>query len=98
MPKNKHKFGVACKPIHKNRDRCDEEVISGKLKVIGNAKRLLTYNHLPTTYYLFQIFVCLAILMVPTHVWAALTSISVDAAGDSIFRGGSDRVLITFNR
>ncbi|MDE0469903.1 MAG: Ig-like domain-containing protein [Candidatus Poribacteria bacterium] len=34
--------------------------------------------------------------MITPNVWAALTSMSVDASGDFIFRGGSDRLLITF--
>ena len=48
------------------------------------------------TFLFFQVFVCLAVLMMPTNVWAGLTSMSVDASGDLIFRGGHDRILITF--
>ena len=87
MPKNKNMYGVACKPIHKNRDRCND----------GNDPSIKSPIRLGmVTFLFFQIFVCLAILTVPTNVWAALTSMSVDAAGDSIFRGGEDRLLITF--
>ncbi len=44
----------------------------------------------------FQIFVCFAILTIPTTGWAGLTGLTVDAGGDAIFRGGIDRLLITF--
>ena len=79
--------GVACKPIHKNRDRCND----------GNDPSIKFPIRLGmVTFLFFQVFVFLVILTVPTNVWAALTSMSVDASGDTIFRGGRDRVLITF--
>ena len=87
MPKNKNICGVVCKPIHKNRDRCDD----GNDPSIKFPIRLGMVNFL-----FFQVFVFLVTLAVPTNVWAALTSMSVDASGDTIFRGGGDRVLITF--
>ena len=87
MPKNKNICGVVCKPIHKNRDRCDD----GNDPSIKFPIRLGMVNFL-----FFQVFVFLVILAVPTNVWAALTSMSVDASGDTIFRGGGDRLLITF--
>ena len=87
MPKNKNMCGVACKPIHKNRDRCND----------GNDPSIKFPIRLGmVTFLFFQVFVFLVILTVPTNVWAALTSMSVDASGDTIFRGGRDRVLITF--
>ena len=87
MPKNKNMYGVACKPIHNSRNRRD----GGNNLSIKFPIRLGVVNFL-----FFQIFVCLVILTVPTNIWAAVTSISVDASGDTIFRGGSDRLLITF--
>ena len=44
-----------------------------------------------------QVFICLAVLMIgPADVWAGLTSLSADAKGDSIFKGGQDRLNIVF--
>ena len=87
MPKNKDMYGVAGKPIHKSRNRRGD----GNNPSIKFPIRLGAVSS-----FFFQIFVCLAILTMPTNVWAALTSMSVDASGDSIFRGGGDRLLITF--
>ena len=42
------------------------------------------------------ILFCLAFLTGHTYVWAGLTSLSVDADGDSIFRGGQDDLEIIF--
>ena len=44
----------------------------------------------------FQVFVCLVVLMGPADVWAGLTSLSLDANGDTIFRGGQERLNIVF--
>ena len=43
-----------------------------------------------------QVFICLAVLMVSTDVWAGLTSLSLDAEGDAIFRGEKERLNIAF--
>ena len=87
MSKNKNMYGVICKSIHKGRNRRDGgDYPSTKFPI-----RLGVVNFL-----FFQIFVCLAVLTITPNVWAALTSMSVDASGDEIFRGGSDRLLITF--
>ena len=87
MSKNKNMYGVICKSIHKGRNRRDGgDYPSTKFPI-----RLGVVNFL-----FFQIFICLAALMITPNVWAALTSMSVDASGDFIFRGGSDRLLITF--
>ena len=80
-------YGVICKSIHKGRHRRDGgDYPSTKFPI-----RLGVVNFL-----FFQIFICLAALMITPNVWAALTSMSVDASGDFIFRGGGDRLLITF--
>ena len=87
MSKNKDMYSVVCKPIHKSRNRRDGgDYPSTKFPI-----RLGVVNFL-----FFQIFVCLAALMITPNVWAGLTSMSVDASGDSIFRGGADKLLITF--
>ena len=87
MSKNKNMYGVICKSIHKRRNRRDGgDYPSTKFPI-----RLGVVNFL-----FFQIFICLVALMITPNVWAALTSMSVDASGDFIFRGGSDRLLITF--
>ena len=44
----------------------------------------------------FLSFVCFALLTIHTPGWAALTGLTVDAGGDRRFRGGTDRVRITF--
>ncbi len=45
-----------------------------------------------------QIFVvCLAVLLVPADVWAGLTSLSLDAKGDSIFKGEKEHLNIVFS-
>ena len=80
-------YGVICKSIHKSRHRRDgEDYPSTKFPI-----RLGVVNFL-----FFQIFICLAALMITPNVWAGLTGLSVDADGDSIFRGGLDRLLIIF--
>ena len=80
-------YGVICKSIHKSRYRRDGgDYPSAKFPI-----RLGVVNFL-----FFQIFICLAVLMMTPNVWAALTGLTVDANGDSIFRGGLDRLLITF--
>ncbi len=87
MSKNKNMYGVICKSIHKGQHRRD----GGDYPSIKFPIRSGVVNFL-----FFQIFICLAVLMMSPNVWAALTSMSVDASGDNIFRGGSDRLLITF--
>ncbi len=44
----------------------------------------------------WQVFICLAVLIVSTDVWAGLTSLSLDAKGDSIFRGEKEPLNIVF--
>ena len=44
----------------------------------------------------FQIFVSLVILTIPTTLWADLISLTVDSGGDTVFRGGVDRLRIIF--
>ena len=87
MSKNKNMYGVICKSIHRSRNRRDGgDYPSTKFPI-----RLGVVNFL-----FFQIFVCLAILMMPTNVWADLISLTVDSNGDTVFRGETDRLLIIF--
>ena len=51
----------------------------------------------PTLAIISQVFVvCLAVLLVPADVWAGLTSLSLDANGDSIFKGAEEHLTIIF--
>ena len=88
MSKNKNMYGVIYNSIYKGRNRRDGgDYPSTKFPI-----RLGVVNFL-----FFQIFICLAALMITPNVWAGLTGLTVDANGDSIFRGGLDRLLITFS-
>ena len=87
MSKNKNMHGVACKPIHKSRDRRD----SGSYP----PTRFPTRSGL-TNFLFFQIFISLVILAMPTTLWADLVSLTVDSGGDTVFRGGVDRLRIIF--
>ena len=88
VPKIKNMCGVACKPIHKSRDRRHlGDYPTTRVRKTGLGLVNLLF---------FQIFVCLAVLMVPADVWAGLTSLSLDANGDTIFRGKQERLSIVF--
>ena len=80
--------GVACKPTHKSRDRRHRgDYVATRIKKIS----------LGSVNFLFlQVFVCLTILMMPADVWAGLTSFSLNADGDSIFRGKQEPLEIVF--
>ena len=88
MPKIKDMCGVACKPTHKSRDRRHRgDYVATRIKKIS----------LGSVNFLFlQVFVCLTILMMPADVWAGLTSFSLNADGDSIFRGKQEPLEIVF--
>ena len=87
VSKNKDMYGVACKPIHKSRDRRD----SGSYPPTQFPIRSGLANFL-----FFQIFVSLVILTMPTPLWADLISLTVDSGGDNVFRGEVDRLRIIF--
>ena len=46
--------------------------------------------------FFFQIFIFLVLLAMPTTLWADLVSLRVDSNGDTVFRGGVDRLRIVF--
>ncbi len=100
MPKIKNMCGVACKPIHKSRDqRHLGDYPTTKVRKAGlGLVNLLTFSEACKLKLaiISQIFVCLAVLMVPADVWAGLTSLSLDANGDTIFRGKQERLSIVF--
>ena len=88
MPKIKNMCGVACEPMHESRNqRHRENYLTTKVRKTG----LGLVNFL-----FFQVFVCLAVLMIPTDVWAGLVGLSLDANGDSIFTGRQERLRIVF--
>ena len=72
VSKNKDMYGVACKPIHKSRDRRD----SGSYPPTQFPIRSGLANFL-----FFQIFVSLVILTMPTPLWADLISLTVNSTG-----------------
>ncbi len=45
---------------------------------------------------IFRVYVCLAVLMLPANVWAGITSLSLDANGDKVFKGGQEQLNIVF--
>ena len=87
MSKNKNMSSVTCNPVHKSRDRRD----SGSYPPTRFPIRSGLTNFL-----FFLSFVCFALLTIPTTGWADLTGLTVDAGGDAVFRGGTDRLRITF--
>ncbi len=87
VSKNKDMHDVTCKPIHKSRDRRD----SGSYPPTRFPIRSGLANFL-----FFQIFISLVILAMPTTLWADLVSLTVDSGGDTVFRGGVDRLRIIF--
>ena len=88
MPRNKNMYSVVCKPIHKSRgQRHLGDYLATKVRKTG----LGLVNFL-----FFQVFICLAVLMVPADVWAGLVGLTLDANGDSIFRGRQERLSIVF--
>jgi len=66
-------------------------------RVIQPAKKAAQKQSIKKANFLFFLsFVCFAILTIPTTGWAELTGLTVDAGGDARFRGGADRLRITF--
>ena len=88
MSTNKDMYGVTCRSMHNSRDQRD----SGSYPPTRFPIRSGLANFL-----FFLSFVCFAILTIPTPGWAKLTGLRVDAGGDTVFRGGVDRLRITFS-
>ena len=93
-------YGVTCKLTHKSRDqRHRGDCIATKVQKTGlGLVNFLTFSETRKLKLaiISQIFVCLAVLMVPADVWAGLTGLSLDANGDSIFRGEREHLNIIF--
>lgn len=93
-------YGVTCKLTHKSRDqRHRGDCIATKVQKTGlGLVNFLTFSEARKLKLaiISQIFVCLAVLMVPADVWAGLTGLSLDANGDSIFRGEREHLNIIF--
>lgn len=65
--------------------------------VIQPAKKAPQKQFIKKANFLFFLsFVCFALLMISIPGWAELTGLIVDAGGDDRFRGGADRLRITF--
>ena len=101
VPKIKNMYGVAYKPTHKSRNRHkSENDPPTKSPIRSILVNFLTFSDackLKLTI-ISRIFVCLAVLMVPTNVWAVpIVSLSaVDTDGDdSVFNGSDQRLRIT---
>ena len=92
VSKNKDMHGVVCKrrPVPNPGAELTENLPETKWKA-AQEQLIKKANFL-----FFQIFVSLVILAMPTTLWADLISLRVDAGGDAVFRGGVDRLLITF--
>ena len=87
MPKNKHIYGVACKPIHKSRNQhYHGNYLSTKLPSRSGLVKFLS----------FQLFICLVLLTVSGKVWAADVALSVfDTKGeDTVFNGEDEQLRI----
>ena len=101
MAKNKYIYGAACKsqPIpnssteltqnlsETNRRGCGTQPVKGAAQKQSIKK---------ANFLFFQIFISLVILAMPTTLWADLVSLIVDSNGDTVFRGGVDRLRIVF--
>ena len=92
MSKNKNMYGAARKsqPIPNPSTEITENLPETVSKAVQK-------QSIKKANFLFLLsFVCLAILTIPTTGWADLTGLRVDAGGDTVFRGGIDRLRITF--
>ena len=92
MSKNKYIYGAVCKsqPVPNPGAKLTENLPETKWRA-AQKQSIKKANFL-----FFQIFVSLVILMMPTTLWADLISLTVDSGGDTVFRGGVDRLRIIF--
>ena len=92
MSKNKYIYGAVCKsqPVPNPGAELTENLPETKWRAAQ--KQLIK----KANFLFFQIFVSLVILMMPTTLWADLISLTVDSGGDTVFRGGVDRLRIIF--
>ena len=92
MSKNKYIYGAVCKsqPVPNPGAKLTENLPETKWRA-AQKQSIKKANFL-----FFQIFVSLVILTMPTTLWADLISLTVDSGGDTVFRGGVDRLRIIF--
>ena len=92
MSKNKDMYGAACKsqPIPNPSTELTENLPETKWKA-AQKQSIKKANFL-----FFLSFVSLVILAMPTTLWADLVSLTVNSGGDTVFRGGVDRLRIIF--
>ena len=92
MSKNKYIYGAVCKsqPVPNPGAELTENLPETKWRA-AQKQSIKKANFL-----FFQIFVSLVILTMPTTLWADLISLTVDSGGDTVFRGGVDRLRIIF--
>ena len=92
MSKNKDMYGAACKsqPIPNPSTELTENLPETKWKA-AQKQSIKKANFL-----FFLSFVSLVILTMPTTLWADLVSLTVNSGGDTVFRGGVDRLRIIF--
>ena len=92
MSKNKYIYAAACKsqPVSNPSTELTKNPPETKWKAAQkqSIKKAI--------FLFFQIFVSLVILTMPTTLWADLISLTVDSGGDTVFRGGVDRLRIIF--
>ena len=98
MPKRNNMYGVAYKPVHKSRNQhkhgndpaTNSPTHSGLVNFLAFSEACKLNLAL-----ISQIFVCLAVLMVSTNVWAVsyVTLSIVDTEGDDTVFNGSDQKL-----
>ena len=93
MPKIKNMYGVNHKPLHKSRNQHkhgNDPTTQSPLRsgLVQCKRKLATIS---------QIFLCLAVLMVSTNVWAQSLDLSViDTIGeDNVFNGTTQKLRIT---
>ena len=101
MSKNKYIYAAACKsqPVSNPSTELTKNMPETKRRgwVIQPAKKAAQKQSIKKANFLFFLsFVCFAILTIPTTGWAELTGLVVDAGENNRFRGGTDRLRITF--
>ena len=92
MAKNKYIYGTVCKsrPVPNPSTALTKNLPETRWKAAQ--KRSIK----KTNFLFFLTFVCFALLTIPTPGWSALTGLTANAGGNNRFRGGVDRLRITF--
>ena len=101
MSKNKYIYAAVCKnqPVSNPSTELTKNLPETNRRGWGiqSAKKAAQKQSIKkANFFFFLSFVCFALLTIPTPGWAELTGLTVDAGGDNRFRGGADRLRITF--